>query len=282
MRYSKSPLNSNDHKEGVKGEFAAPIITLTTDFGSRDYFVGSMKGVLLRIVPNARLIDITHEIPRHDIVSAAFVINEIYRTFPQGTIHLVVVDPGVGTERKKLIVSKKGQLFVAPDNGVLTYLYREKETRIYEVVDTPYLTFSNSPTFAGRDHFAPIAASLAAGIHPEALGREISDYQRIEGLTPESMGSDLAGKIVYFDHFGNAITNLTESVLKKSVRFEVRIKGHSFQGLKRNYAEGDEEEGNLIINSSGHLEIFIPRKSAKEALKLNILDDLLVSHLMDH
>ncbi|MFQ5949402.1 MAG: S-adenosyl-l-methionine hydroxide adenosyltransferase family protein, partial [Nitrospiria bacterium] len=197
MRYSKSPLNSNDQ-----------IITLTTDFGIRDYFVGSLKGVLLQRVPNARLIDITHETPRHDIISAAFVVNEIYRTFPQGAIHLVVVDPGVGTERKKLIVSKEGHLFVAPDNGVLTYLFKEEGSRVYEVVDTRHLTFSNSPTFAGRDHFAPIVASLAVGILPEALGREISDYQCIKGLYPERKGSDLVGKIVYFDHFGNAITNL--------------------------------------------------------------------------
>ncbi len=278
MKYSKLNLSKPESLERAKTRDQGSIITLTTDFGTQDYFSGSMKGVLLSQAPDARIIDITHEISHHDIVSGAFVVKETYKNFPQKTIHLVVVDPGVGTDRRKLIVVKAGQFFVAPDNGVLTYLYEEEGSRSFEVRETDTLQFRRSPTFAGRDHFSPIAALLANGRLPEELGREITDVRCIRELYPERLGHDLAGKIVYFDHFGNAITNLSGAVLENEADFKVQLKRHLFMGIKENYAEGKKGSGNMIINSSGHLEIFVPYESAKKTLSLNLLDDLLIPH----
>jgi hypothetical protein len=195
-----------------------------------------------------------------------------------GTVHLIVIDPGVGTARRKLIVVKAGQFFVAPDNGVLTYLYQEEGSRVFEAMDTATLTFNKSPTFAGRDHFAPMAALLANGRQPEELGREIKDYQCIRELFPERLEQDLAGKIVYFDHFGNAVTNLNNTVLENRKDFRLQLKGHTFLGIKENYSEGKKGCGNMIMNSSGQLEIFVPLGSAKASLGLNLLDDLVISH----
>ncbi len=255
-----------------------PIITLTTDFGLRDYFVGSIKGVILQALPKARLIDISHEIPRHDIISGAFVVNEVCRYFPSGTVHLAVVDPGVGTVRRKIVVSFQGQHFVAPDNGLLTYLVDKAESRVFEIRGNTLLKFEESPTFAGRDHFAPIAAALASGTDPAALGVEIEDAYKISGLAIEKKESKLGGKIVYFDHFGNAITNIKRADLPE--KFEIVIAGETLTGLKQNYAEGDEAKVNLIINSSGYLEIFMPEKSVKERLNLELLDVVAVLNVI--
>lgn len=263
---------------------ALPIVTLTTDFGLSDYFVGSVKGVLLRETlqpgaPAIRLVDITHQIPRHDILSGAFVINEAYRYFPAGSVHLVVVDPGVGTERREIIAAHAGHLFVAPDNGILTYLFQvqDEETVVYQVKKTSFLNLKESATFAGRDHFAPVAALLAQGIGPEELGEPIADYKRIEGLSPRRAGADLIGNIVYFDTFGNAITNVTGALLKEAgLEKEIRLSlsGKEIREIRKRYADGEKGIGNLIINSSGRLEIFSPRESARALLKLELLDEV--------
>jgi S-adenosyl-L-methionine hydrolase (adenosine-forming) len=258
-----------------------PIITLTTDFGLGDYFVGSVKGVLLERAPGSRLVDITHFIPRHDVLSAAFVINEAYRYFPAGSIHLAVVDPGVGTERREIIALHEGHFFVAPDNGLLTYIFQKGKTEVYQIQANAFLPLKESATFAGRDRFAPAAALLAKGVEAEALGRPITDYHSIEGLSPRREGDDLVGKIVYFDHFGNALTNLTGSVFKEGRSGEavcVSLRGARFQGLKKNYAEGRKRDGNLIVNSSDRLEVFVSGGSAKDLLKLKLLDDVYLKH----
>lgn len=262
---------------------SAPIITLTTDFGASDYFVGSVKGVLLRQAPGVRLVDITHDIPPQDLISAAFVLKEISSYFPPGTVHLSVVDPGVGTDRRKIIAAAEGQFFVAPDNGLLTYLFERNGCRVYSVDETPLLAFKKSPTFAGRDHFAPIATLLARGASPEAFGHEIRDAVRIEGLSPEVKGERIFGKVVYLDRFGNAITNVTDNLLHSSIgsqKIALRFKGGSLAGLKKNYAEGEKRSGNLIVNSSRHLEIFVPGGSAKELLGFRLLDEVIIEKSM--
>lgn len=268
----------NETQKPLSGP-AAPIITLTTDFGSADYFVGSVKGVLLSEtrLSGIRLVDITHHVPRHDILSGAFVINETYRYFPPGSIHLVVVDPGVGTARREIIAGHAGHFFVGPDNGVFTYLFQTGETTVYQVKKTPFLNLKESATFAGRDRFAPVAALLAKGVGPEKLGEPITDYERIEGLMPERKGDDLIGKIVYFDHFGNAITNVTGAVLKEIGRKEelcLLLSGKEIEGVRKAYAEGKEEAGNLILNSSDRLEVFVPGRSARDLLELELLDEI--------
>ncbi len=252
-----------------------PIITLTTDYGLQDYFSGSVKGVLLQMVPGATIIDITHEIPPFDILSAAFVIKEAYSTFPPGTIHLVVIDPGVGTSRREIIVSHKDHLFVAPDNGVLTYITQTRQCQVYEILNKPPLILKASPTFAGRDHFAKIAGYLAKGYSPDHLGRKIDNDVRFSGLVPIKARSHLSGKIVYIDRFGNAITNITRTELNGiSGKMTVNVKRYRWSGLKESYTKGDRAIGNLIINSSGHLEIFIPNESAQKQFKLKLLDNV--------
>jgi S-adenosylmethionine hydrolase len=234
---------------------------------------------LLKQAPGARLIDITHEILPQDLISAAFILKEISLYFPKGTVHLAVVDPGVGTDRRKIIAVEAEQFYIAPDNGLLTYLFQRPGCRVYAVEETPLLSFPKSPTFAGRDHFAPIAALLSKGTPPEALGHEIKDPVLLQALFPKAEGEWIEGKVVYIDHFGNAITNVTEADLNglfSSKEIALKIKKVRLLGLKRNYSEGEKRSGNLIVNSSGHLEIFVPGGSARDLLGLRLLDKVMI------
>ncbi|MFQ5587662.1 MAG: S-adenosyl-l-methionine hydroxide adenosyltransferase family protein [Nitrospiria bacterium] len=259
-----------------------PIITLTTDFGLSDYFVGVLKGVLARSTPHARLIDITHGIPPQDTISAAFVVRETLDYFPEGTIHLVVVDPGVGTARRKIIVTHKDQFFVAPDNGVLTYLFNEEGSRVFEVRDTVFLKFKESPTFAGRDHFAPIAALLAQERSPKDLGKEIFDARQIDGLCckKDGDGETIVGKIVYVDQFGNGISNVKSDDLGEKLKnpkaIEADLGRHHLVGLKKNYAEAKAGELSFLINSSAYVEIFSKNTSAQKIFKFKLMDDIII------
>ncbi len=253
----------------------SPIITLTTDFGTTDYFVGVLKGVLIQNAPCSRIVDITHDISPHDIHSAAFVVQETVNYFPEGTVHLVVVDPGVGTARRKIILKYRKQFFVAPDNGVLTYLLVRQGSQVYGIKDTHE---NISPTFAARDHFAPVAAALSKGGSPDDLGHKISDPRQIEVLQEVQLGNPIRGRIVYFDRFGNAITNIrktdVEEKLKAGQAFEAQLKETYQMEIKRNYQEGHEDKPNFIFNSSGWLEIFLPNTSAKLKFKLNLMDSI--------
>lgn len=279
----RGPAKERSGKKGNETAFSpAPIITLTTDFGLSDYFVGSVKGVLLQRAPGVSLIDLTHEIPPQDLITAAFVLKEASLYFPKGTVHLAVVDPGVGTDRRKILAAEGGQLYVAPDNGLLTYILQRDGCRVYAVGETPLLRLEKSPTFAGRDHFAPIAALLANGTPPEALGAEIKDPVVIEGLWPKRGEGEIVGKIVYLDRFGNAIANVTEADLKGSIgrsEWALSVKGVRLSGLKKNYAEGKKGAANLIVNSSGHLEIFVPGGSARDLLGLRLLDEVTIEKI---
>jgi len=255
-----------------------PIITLTTDFGLKDYFVGSLKGVLLQKSPDARIIDITHQIARHDVISAAFIIKESFQYFPKGSVHLVVVDPGVGTCRRAILLSYRDHHFIGPDNGIFSYLLKDKHCRVYEILETSLHLREDSPTFAGRDHFAPIAAAVANRRSPADLGKEITDAKVIEDLFCRKVGERFSGRIVYIDTYGNAITNLTQSDLKaKTDDLELEVPGgRKLRRLKKSYSDGKKGEGNLILNSSGHLEIFVPKGSAQLLLNLNLLDEVIV------
>ncbi len=281
MKSSKSVLNVKQSLQSAGREKPSPgasIITLTSDFGLKDYFVASLKGVLLQKAPGAQIVDVTHQIDRHDIVSGAFILKESFNYFPRGTVHLVVIDPGVGTNRKVLLLNYRDHYFVGPDNGVFTYLLKDKKCRVYEVVDDGLLLSKKSPTFAGRDHFAPLAAALANGKLPSELGREMKGAKILGDLFYRNTGGRLRGRIVYFDTYGNAITNLmTPSLQAKRDHLKVTIQDKAeISGLKSSYSEGNKGEGNLIINSSGHLEIFSPYDSAEQLLKLKLLDKVLL------
>lgn len=230
------------------------LITLLTDFGTADYFVGAVKGAILSVNSRAVIVDITHEIPPQDVEAGAFTLLASYKTFPAGTIHVVVIDPGVGSERRPIIVSANEQFFVGPDNGLFTYINdREPSHRVVHVTSERYFRPSVSSTFHGRDVFAPVAAALSNGVALEDFGVEINDAVRLPSLeTPL--------RIIHIDRFGNCVTNITRA--EKSVV----INGRTISEFRRFYGDGDDESLFAIWGSAGFLEISVNGGSAAKAL----------------
>ncbi len=228
-------------------------ITFLTDFGVKDPYVGVMKGVILGIDPGARVVDMTHEVEPQDIREAAFLLDDYWRYFPTGTVHVVVVDPTVGSSRRPLIVSAKGHHFVGPDNGVFTLLM-DNAPDIHVIENRNFMLSPVSSTFHGRDVFSPAAARLSRGYFPQAFGRRITDPVLLDGIHPVINGRTLNGSVVRFDRFGNAITNIKGRALRSFAAegpFEIRIGGHSFTSLGRTYCEGDIT---CLEGSSGYVE----------------------------
>src|SRR5262245_14904204 len=194
------------------------MITLLTDFGLGDYFVPAVKGVILTINPKASIIDITHDLAAHDIQAAAFTLGACYHNFPSGTVHVVVVDPGVGSPRRAIVAAAGGYFFVGPDNGVFSFVYaRESNPRVFHITNDRYFSRTVSATFHGRDVFAPVAAHIARGARLEEIGAEVEDYVRFEIPRPrpgwiETRGV-IEGRIIHIDRFGNCVTNFTEAEL---------------------------------------------------------------------
>jgi len=214
------------------------VITLLTDFGVKDPYVGIMKGVILGIDPGAVIVDITHEVEPQDVREAAFLVDDYWRYFPPGTVHLVVVDPTVGSARRPLIVSAKGHHFVGPDNGVFT-LAAQNTPDIHVIENRNFMLPEMSSTFHGRDIFSPAAARLSRGFEPYAFGRKITDPVLLDGIHPVVNGRTLTGDVVRFDRFGNAITNIKADVLMSFIKdgpFEITTGEHSEIGEKRNDA----------------------------------------------
>jgi S-adenosyl-L-methionine hydrolase (adenosine-forming) len=249
------------------------LITLLTDFGTADYFVGAMKGVILSASPEARIVDITHEIPPQDIGAGAFVLMAVYRDFPAGTIHVAVVDPGVGSARRPLLVVAGGQAFVGPDNGIFGYVYeREAECRVFHLDRPEYFRPQPSATFHGRDVFAPIAGALAMGRRAEELGREVTDYVRLPKLAARKLADgSLEASVIHIDHFGNCITNLTrdeltEEMIEQGAR--LLVGATEIKSFRRFFAEGSTTPGELfaIWGSAGLLEIAALNASAARLL----------------
>ena len=244
-----------------------PVITLLTDFGTADYFVGAVKGAILSVNPSAVIADITHEIPPQDIAAGAFTVFAAYETFPAGTIHVAVVDPGVGSTRRPIIVSANEQFFVGPDNGIFTYIYdREPSHKTFHVTSDRYFRPSPSSTFHGRDIFAPVAAALSTGIAPEEFGPEINDAVRLPSL-------DTPLRIIRIDRFGNCITNITRELLPSDT--SVVINGQTITEFRQFYGEGDKESLFAIWGSAGFLEISMNGGSAAKLLSAK-RDDLVL------
>ncbi|GAB4241470.1 MAG: S-adenosyl-l-methionine hydroxide adenosyltransferase family protein [Acidobacteriota bacterium] len=249
----------------------ATTITLTTDFGTREYYVGAVKGVILETNPDVRLVDVSHEIPSHDILAGAFTVAGACPWFPSGTIHLVVVDPGVGSDRRVLIASTGRHLYVAPDNGVLSLvLLREESVRVFHVTAEHYYRQPVCPTFHARDVFGPVAAWLAKGIAPDKFGLPIDDYKRL-ALPPLSATENrLEGHVFHVDKFGNLITTVTaEKLLEFQGRrrnLRIQINEEPVSRLVRYYAEAGENELVALVGSSGFLEVALPRRSAAQHL----------------
>ena len=267
-----------------------PVITLTSDLGWQDYFVGSIKGVIISINPDARIIDLSHDVERHRIDQAAYLISSIYPCFPEGTIHVVVVDPGVGSPRKPILIQTKRATLIGPDNGVFSYLHLRGETlRCIELLTEEYFfkypeTEGVGATFQGRDIFAPIAAWLSRGIDPARFGEEIEEPVCLPLASPKIVqGQSIEGQVIYIDRFGNLITNITQDHLKtlhdSNPGKSLQIKWDRTKSIpmQKFYTEGAPSKSGALINSNGHLEIFVPLGNAQQLLNASIGHPILIT-----
>ena len=249
---------------------ASRFITLTTDFGLADGFTGTMKGVIYSINPDAVIIDISHGIGSQDLWEAAFILGSSCKYFPKGTIHVVVVDPGVGSRRRAIAVETEEYYFVAPDNGVLTRaLAHEKVIKSVELTNRSYLLDEVSDTFHGRDIFAPAAAHLSLGVAIEALGSEIDDLVELRFPEPEISQRGITGSVVYIDRFGNLITDISRELFESSAsdrKFFIGIAGIKLDRISRSYADVASGNPLAIFDSFGNLEIALNSGSAAETL----------------
>ncbi len=241
------------------------IITLTTDFGLADGYVGAMKGVILRIAPSTTVVDISHNISPQDIREAAYVIYAAYRYFPPRTVHVVVVDPGVGGKRRAIALSAGGFYFVSPDNGVLSYvLAKEKVEEIVELTNPRFHLPDVSKTFHGRDIFAPVAAHLALGAPLGALGEPLEEFITFPLPKPKTLqGGKILAHVIHVDRFGNLITDVESKEIRgKSDEAVIEIAGRRIEGIKRTFSEVEPGEPVAYIGSTGHLEIAIRDRNA--------------------
>jgi len=256
------------------------VITLTTDFGLVDSYVGTMKGVILSIDPTATIVDISHDIPPQDVREAAYTLYAAYPYFPQGTIHVVVVDPGVGSQRQAIALRTPRATFVAPDNGVLSYvLARERAEEIVNLTNPRYHLSPVSRTFHGRDIFAPAAAHLARGVPLANLGEPLTEIITFPLPRPQVRpDGTIVGQVIHIDRFGNLITSITSKDLPAHLSGEsvIEIRGRSIQGIANNYAEGAPGELLALIGSSDHLEIAVSGGSACQALEAEVGDEVLL------
>lgn len=252
---------------------ARPIVTLLSDFGATSGYPAQMKGVILGLCPDAQIVDITHDIPPFDIVAGQVFLRDAVAAFPEGTIHVAVVDPGVGTARRGLVVRAgtraPGRFFVGPDNGLLWPFARDGE--VHELAERRYRRDPVSTTFHGRDLFAPAAAHLALGTAIEAFGPKRADPTRLSPPKVRRESGALKGEVLYADAFGNLISNLRAEDLASAdaARCRVSVAGRTIEGLSRTY--GDAAPGALlaVVGSSGRLEIAVRQGSARAALALD-------------
>ena len=274
----------------------SPIITLTTDFGYDDAYVAAVKGAILSINPQASIVDVTHSVRPQDILEAAFILNTAYRYFPKQTVHVAIVDPGVGSERRGIILKTASAIFVAPDNGILSYviddLFSVESRSVIEqthglteivfktgleaaaITDPRFWRHPVSPTFHGRDIFAPVAAGLSLGISPYEFGEKISSLHALPVAKPSlDPDGNLVGQVLHVDRFGNLITNIrSNSLTGKDVAIEVT--GQRIQGISDYYAQ---KEGVMaVVGSSGYLEISLRDGSACDFLGIGVGDEIRV------
>jgi S-adenosylmethionine hydrolase len=250
-----------------------PIITLTTDFGTSDHLVGTMKGVILNINPAVRIVDLNHHVTPFDVLDGALSIANAYRYFPARTIHVVIVDPGVGTDRRPLLVSGEKQYFIAPDNGVLSMIFARESCLVRHITSEHYFLNPVSPTFHGRDIFVPTAAWLSKAFQTEAFGEEITDPVRFTMPKPKSAGQVVKGVVLRVDAFGNLMTNLrTEDVPAAAIEsgaIKLSVAGKEIRKLAQTFGSGTPGEPIALFGSAGYLEIAVNRGSAARTLGAN-------------
>jgi S-adenosylmethionine hydrolase len=256
---------------------ARPLIAFLSDFGTRDHYVGVIKGVILTICPDATLVDLSHDVPAHDIAFGALELEATYRYFPAGTIFLAVVDPGVGTSRLGIAAEAGDYRFVAPDNGVLTGVFRDTPPKkVVELSERRYARPTVSRTFEGRDRFAPAAAWLARGVHLSGLGRPVADYQRIELSRPEVADGVLRGRVVRVDRFGNLVTNVDRRAYERfsegASGVQLSVGGRAIARIVSTYADIPAGEVGALFGSTDHLECAAQSASAAERLGAGVGD----------
>lgn len=248
-----------------------PVIAMLTDFGVRDHYVGTMKGVILGICPDATLVDISHDLPPHDVLAGALELGAAYRYFPPGTVFLVVVDPGVGSGRRGIAADLGDYKFVAPDNGVLSLVVDDHPPRrVVDLSERRYARPTVSRTFEGRDRFAPAAAWLAKGLDLGALGRGAGPLARLEVPKPVVESGTIQGEVLRIDRFGNLVTNIDRRTFDASTgqSIEIRVGGHRVSKVVSTYADAAPREICALFGSTDHLEIAANGASAAALLEL--------------
>lgn len=255
----------------MKPLHAGPLVTLTTDFGLTDHYVGTMKGVLLSRFPGVRIVDISHELPPFSICSGAYTIDQAAPYFPSGTIHVIVIDPGVGTARKPLLLEALGQYFIAPDNGVLSMIIRrDAKAKAREITNRRLWLSAPSSTFHGRDIFAPVAAALASGAaNAERVGPMLAKIELLPDLDARrTKPGQWQGKLLSIDHFGNAITNfgIAEFATIASSRFSLRVGTHRITSFQTTFGDAPDGRCFAYFGSSGYIELAVKQQSAAALL----------------
>jgi len=255
------------------------IITLTTDFGAADWFVGTMKGVILGLEPRAQIVDITHEVPAGDIRAGAFALAASCKFFPKRTVHVAVIDPGVGSRRRAIAVQTGNYLFIGPDNGVLSLaLSREKIMAIHQITNAQLFLRPVSNTFHGRDIFAPVAARLSKGLALRKVGSSIKEFVKLSFPEPQHAGNSIKGEIAYIDHFGNAITNIGNAMLAsptKGLR-EIVLRGKRLCEFQPFYQAVPLGNALAVPGSSGFLELAVNGGSIVKKFNLRVGERVVV------
>lgn len=247
------------------------VVTLTTDFGLKDYFVSAMKAVILGISPDVRLVDISHEIPSQDIMAGSWILQNSAMLFPSGTVHTVVVDPGVGTSRNPIAIKVEDQFFVGPDNGIFSLLAKDKEFSAVRLTNKKYWKEPVSNTFHGRDIFAPVAAHLSRGVNLKELGEPIEDLITYRWTVPIADKDGLEGMVIHIDKFGNLITNLSSTLIEEVVgdkNVKIYVGNSILDEVVTTFGSVTEGEPAAYIGSSGMLEIGINKGNAEEMLSV--------------
>ena len=260
---------------------ARPVVALLSDFGTADHYAGTMKAVVLGVCPEVTLVDIAHDLPAHDVMAGALQLAACYKFFPAGTVFLVVVDPGVGSARRGIAAEAGDHRFVAPDNGVLSAVFRETPPRkVVELTERKYARATISRTFEGRDRFAPAAGWLAKGLALASLGRAVGDWARLDLPEVTATAAGIAGIVLYVDRFGNGITNIERRDVDKVAQglgATVTVGPHEIGRLVSTYDEASGREPVALFGSTDHLEIAVKSGSAAERLSLTRGTPVLVS-----
>ncbi|HVP36037.1 MAG TPA: SAM-dependent chlorinase/fluorinase [Terriglobales bacterium] len=255
------------------------IITLTTDFGKAGGYAGAVKGVLLEINPNLKIVDVTHEVSCFNVLEGALVLNSFYQFFPKGTIHLAVVDPGVGGKRKGILIRTDNYFFVGPDNGIFSFVYEQERVRkMVNITNSEYFLRKPSSSFHARDIFAPVSAYLSLGVKPGEFGSPAQDCYKLKLPQPLYRKDHLLGEIIYIDGFGNLITNISSSLISNKSSVRIRVRSKIINHLSQYYEE--EKNGKLLalIGSGNFFEISVNQGNAQRLLKAKVGDKITIEN----